>query len=550
MPRHPQTPRQPSAHRPYRPPATRAPLRWSWTLAAALAAMVAQAQAQVTGGVAIHGTVQVSTTGPQTTITTTNGAGTQHSVVNWQGFSVPSDTSTYINQPSQSSTSVNRVLGGDPSGIYGTLSSNGQVMVINPAGITVGAGAVVDTAGFTASTLALGEAQAKAGQWLLGDGSSSYGSLQVDGQIIARSGNVTLIAPRMATGQNALIQAADGSVILAAGQQAEIISPDLSGVSLLLRAPTDEVLNLGQLSGDAVGLFASQLHHSGQIDVQAVSSASGVILKANRMALEGRISTHGASPVVLAALDGGQPIVLGGADDGSSLHLSQDALSRISASTLVIGGSDASGGLAVQGAITLDPFQTAALALVQSPTGRITQASDAPLQVSQLYAEAGSVTLEAANQVPLISGRAYLAPGFFLKSAASVTEIGTVYGHSGIISGQDGSQAPITLSTTTPDAQVTRASDIPVQGSPVTVIGVGNSGTGITITWGNVEAPGLDVVTTPAADTWMSGAMPPYTPAFPSTPFDPSARDEAAADAATPQARKPAIYIAEPTCLR
>ena len=273
------------------------PRRLAWSLAVAFACQVLPTQAQVTGAQAVHGTVQLSTQGNRTLITTTNGAGTQHSVVNWQSFSIPTGSSTYIAQPSSDSTSVNRVVTANPTSIYGTLGSNGQVILINPAGITVGAGAVVDTAGFTASTLALSEAQAKAGQWQLGDGSASSGQIQIDGQVIARGGSVVLVAPRIATGQDALIQAADGSVILAAGQQAEIVSRDLAGVRLLVQAPTDQAVNLGKLSGNAVGLFASQLRHSGQIDVQAVNAGGGQVeLRAkDSLTLDGSVTRPRAS---------------------------------------------------------------------------------------------------------------------------------------------------------------------------------------------------------------------------------------------------------------
>ena len=59
---------------------------------------------------------------------------------------------THFAQPSVSSAVLNRVLS-DPSAIYGTLSSNGRIWLINPAGIMVGAGGRIDTAGFVASTL-------------------------------------------------------------------------------------------------------------------------------------------------------------------------------------------------------------------------------------------------------------------------------------------------------------------------------------------------------------------------------------------------------------
>jgi filamentous hemagglutinin family protein len=56
---------------------------------------------------------------------------------------VPQGGSTRFNQPDAASTSINRVLGNDPSRILGTLSSNGRLVLVNPSGITVGQGAAV-----------------------------------------------------------------------------------------------------------------------------------------------------------------------------------------------------------------------------------------------------------------------------------------------------------------------------------------------------------------------------------------------------------------------
>src|SRR5690606_21401535 len=95
---------------------------------------------------------------------------TGHSAINWQSFSVPRGSVTQFNQPNAASLSINRVVGPDPSAIFGTLSSNGRLVLVNPAGITVGAGAVVDTAGFTASTLRMSDADALAGRLLFGEG--------------------------------------------------------------------------------------------------------------------------------------------------------------------------------------------------------------------------------------------------------------------------------------------------------------------------------------------------------------------------------------------
>ena len=233
------------------------------------------------GGVAIHGQATMTSSGNALTVTTQNGAGTNHSAINWQSFSIPAGSSTYFNQPSQTSTVINRVVTATPSAIFGTLGSNGNVVLINQSGITVGAGAVVDTAGFTASALRMSDADALAGRLRVGGTDSVGGDVNVQGSILARSGDVVLVGANVSTGQQALIQAPNGSTILAAGQQVEITGRGLEGISLQVQAPDNSAVNLGTLKGDAVGIFASTLKHSGAIAATAVTTAGGkVVLKA------------------------------------------------------------------------------------------------------------------------------------------------------------------------------------------------------------------------------------------------------------------------------
>lgn len=254
------------------------PVAMAAAVAAAFsAAGVARAQPQ--GGTATHGTVSVQQQGNQTTYSTTNGAGTNHSVINWQSFSVPGGTITHFQQPNAASTSINRVIGNNPSEIFGTLSSNGRLVLVNPAGIAVGKGAVVDTAGFTASTLRMSDADALAGRQAFGDGTGG-GALSVNGTVIARNGDVVLVAPDVRVGADAIVRAPNGTTLVAAGQKVALTGRGLEGIQLEMQAPTDQAVNLGRLEGDAVGIFASRLKHSGAIQATAVSTEGGkVVLK-------------------------------------------------------------------------------------------------------------------------------------------------------------------------------------------------------------------------------------------------------------------------------
>jgi filamentous hemagglutinin family protein len=165
------------------------------------------AVAQPAGAQVIHGQASMVQQGNSLAITTQNGGGTNHSAINWQSFSVPAGSTTQFNQPNAASTSINRVLGNNPSAIFGTLSSNGRLVLVNPSGIAVGAGAVVDTAGFTASTLRMSDADALAGRLVFGGDGLGGGPLAVEGRVLARNGDVVLIAPDVQVGGQALVQA-------------------------------------------------------------------------------------------------------------------------------------------------------------------------------------------------------------------------------------------------------------------------------------------------------------------------------------------------------
>src|SRR5688572_337560 len=106
-----------------------------------------------------HGKATFATQGNTLTVTNTPGA-----IINWQSFSIPSQNITQFLQQSASSAVLNRVTGANPSSILGQLQSNGRVFLINPNGITIGQGAVIDVAGFVASSLNLSDADFVAGR--------------------------------------------------------------------------------------------------------------------------------------------------------------------------------------------------------------------------------------------------------------------------------------------------------------------------------------------------------------------------------------------------
>ena len=136
-------------------------------------------------------------------------------VINWQGFSIESGEVTTFNQPGVNSFALNRVVGGDPSAIYGSLNANGSVIVVNPNGIVVGPNGLIDVAGMlTMSTLDIDDGDFLDGgsnrfQGNAGTGITNYGAVSSSGGDVVFLGNFL---------QNAgTVSAPDGTVAFGSG---------------------------------------------------------------------------------------------------------------------------------------------------------------------------------------------------------------------------------------------------------------------------------------------------------------------------------------------
>jgi filamentous hemagglutinin family protein len=121
-------------------------------LSAALAATCALANP--TGGAVTSGAATIQQNGNTLQITTS----TPSTSINWQSFSIGTGETTNITQPSTSSVTLNHVTTQSTSQILGSLTSNGQVFLINPNGVVFGAGVQINTAALnvTASSVSFG----------------------------------------------------------------------------------------------------------------------------------------------------------------------------------------------------------------------------------------------------------------------------------------------------------------------------------------------------------------------------------------------------------
>lgn len=242
----------------------------------------AQAQALPTGGSVAAGGATI-TTGPGTM---TINQSTQNTAINWQSFSIGQGGSVVFVQPNSSAVALNRVLGPDASAIFGSLTSNGQVFLINPNGVLFGQGSQVNVGGLVASTLGMTDADFMAGDYRFsGTGS---GAVLNQGAIIANGGYVALLGGHVSN--EGLIQANLGTIVLAAG---EAMTLDVAGDGLLnvvvdRGAANALVQNGGMLQADgglvvmtaqgAGELLRTVVNNTGVVQARTIGERSGTIL--------------------------------------------------------------------------------------------------------------------------------------------------------------------------------------------------------------------------------------------------------------------------------
>jgi filamentous hemagglutinin family protein len=243
---------------------------------AVAACFAAGAQANPTNPIVVSGNASFNQAGKVLTVTNTPGA-----VINWNTFSIGAGETTRFIQASASSSVLNRVLASDPSVIYGTLSSNGKVWLVNPAGIMVGAGGLVDVAGFVASTMNISNADFLAGKKLF-EGTPGAGAVINQGTIVTPSGgSVYLIAPNVTN--EGIIRSPQGEVILAAGQRVELIDSATPGVKVEITGAEGNATNLGEVVAEAgrIGMAGVLVRNSGVLNASSVVSEGGrIFLKA------------------------------------------------------------------------------------------------------------------------------------------------------------------------------------------------------------------------------------------------------------------------------
>ncbi len=316
------------------------------------------------GGVVVHGDVAIGA-----------GAGgnlqinqaSNRAIIDWASFSIDAGEVTQFIQPGTNSAVLNRVTGGDVSAIHGALKANGNVFVINPNGILVGAGGTIDVHGLALSTLDVSNGEFLAGGDLVFQGAGE--GVKNLGRINAVGGDVFLIGK---TVTNSGSITASGTVGLAAGEEVLLkAASDVGGERVFVRAAGSGVsgtgiLNDGTIEGAAVelkahgNLYALAINNKGSIRATGSSNSGGRVFlngTGGSVSNSGSIratapAAGGAASVLIKAAYAkvdGQISATNGDSSGGSVRISGNDAAEVTGTIEAIGNGADGGSVVVEG---------------------------------------------------------------------------------------------------------------------------------------------------------------------------------------------------------
>ncbi|MBF0354436.1 MAG: filamentous hemagglutinin N-terminal domain-containing protein [Alphaproteobacteria bacterium] len=259
------------------------PIRRSLALFLAIMLFTGNVNALPAGGVVSVGNATIVSESNLTTVTQSS----PNLVINWLSFSIGLGESVRYLQPSVNSVALNRVLGGDPSTILGSMTANGSVFLTNPNGVLIGKSAVVNVGALVASSLNISDADFIAQRYRFANDRGNVGTVVNQGTIRADGGYVALLGADV--GNDGIITARLGTVALAAGNSMTL---DVAGDGLLnvlvdQGAVTALIKNGGLIQADggqvllsaktAGNLLQSAVNNTGVIQAQTIESRNGTI---------------------------------------------------------------------------------------------------------------------------------------------------------------------------------------------------------------------------------------------------------------------------------
>lgn len=234
------------------------------------------------GANVVHGNVNISQSGSNTIIN----QNTDKAIINWNSFDVNKGESVLFNQNSSSSIILNRVTNGLPTNIFGNISANGNVFILNQAGVLVGNGASINTNSFLAGAANINDNDFIAGKYNF---YGAQGNVINNGSIRVQDGGYAVLMGKNIE-NNGLISAKLGKIYLSSGEtfRMDMSGNDLIGVEVEKGITDAYISNTGYIKAEggtiimtaknASDVIRQAVNNTGVIDASSISYKGGKVI--------------------------------------------------------------------------------------------------------------------------------------------------------------------------------------------------------------------------------------------------------------------------------
>lgn len=207
-------------------------------------------------------------------------------IINWDSFNVGHNETVKFNQLNSNSIVLNRVTNGLPTSIYGNILANGNVFLLNSAGILIGKGAVVNTGSFLATTGSITNENFLKGNYVFNNATNSVinnGTIKVKD-----SGYAVLLGKQVEN--NGYIHSRLGKIVLSSGEsfRLDMSGNNLIGVAIDKKAVDAYTNNTGTLEGEGATIIMSSasasdviknaVNNTGVINASSISYSGGHVI--------------------------------------------------------------------------------------------------------------------------------------------------------------------------------------------------------------------------------------------------------------------------------
>ena len=250
------------------------------TMFAFSALLVGAANAGVDVSKITRGNVSFSQDGNRLVVRASNG-----SIIEYNRFSVEAGQIMQFIQPGSTSRVLNRVTGAELSRIDGSLLSNGIVYLVNPQGIRIGNGALINVGGFYAAAGAMSDNDFIRGSnnftnlsgKVINEGMIQAQSVALVGQYVANHGTINvddgMVA--MAAGDTVFLQNGPSPFMVTVNRSA--MGADGSGAGTEAAVTNTGTINAGRgrVSMGSGDFYALGMNLSGTIIGKSIAARSG-----------------------------------------------------------------------------------------------------------------------------------------------------------------------------------------------------------------------------------------------------------------------------------